>query len=125
MTTKVILAHLTKGEYPFGTFGLVPLVLGCLLINWPYIGRYALSPPLWWSARVIDGAIDSSILLTPTAERFYLRLVLVASGPRVCIQFAKRDSIVLRVFRRFVLDHQTQAGHLIDGVILCNQVTVV
>lgn len=36
MTTKIILAHLTKQPFPFWTVMLVPLVGGALLVNHPY-----------------------------------------------------------------------------------------
>ena len=38
MTTKIILAHLTKQPFPFGTVLLIPLVLGAALVNGPYVG---------------------------------------------------------------------------------------
>jgi ethanolaminephosphotransferase len=36
MTTKIILAHLTKQPFPYWTVMLVPLVGGALLVNHPY-----------------------------------------------------------------------------------------
>ncbi|KAI5780725.1 sn-1,2-diacylglycerol cholinephosphotransferase-like protein [Peziza echinospora] len=58
MTTKIILAHLTKQPFPFGTVLLAPLVLGAVLVNGPYVGLPALSP---------------------SAELLYLRLAFVVT----------------------------------------------
>lgn len=38
MTTKTILAHLTRQPYPYWTMLLAPLVGGAVLVNLPYIG---------------------------------------------------------------------------------------
>lgn len=38
MTTKIILAHLTKQPFPYWTVMLVPLTGGALLANMPYLG---------------------------------------------------------------------------------------
>lgn len=38
MTTKIILAHLTKQGFPYWTVLLVPLVGGAVLANLPYLG---------------------------------------------------------------------------------------
>lgn len=38
MTTKMILAHLTRQPFPYWTVMLTPLVGGALLVNLPYVG---------------------------------------------------------------------------------------
>lgn len=38
MTTKTILAHLTRQPYPYWTILLLPLVGGAMLVNLPYLG---------------------------------------------------------------------------------------
>lgn len=43
MTTKTILAHLTRQAYPYWTLLLVPLVGGALLVNLPYLGIQSVS----------------------------------------------------------------------------------
>ncbi|MCJ1478721.1 hypothetical protein MMC13_007405 [Lambiella insularis] len=50
MTTKIILAHLTRQPFPYWTVMLVPLVGGALLVNLPYLGLPALSSrqELWY-----------------------------------------------------------------------------
>ncbi|MCJ1255392.1 hypothetical protein MMC24_003208, partial [Lignoscripta atroalba] len=50
MTTKIILAHLTRQPFPYWTVMLVPLVGGALLTNLPRIGFPALSvtAELWY-----------------------------------------------------------------------------
>jgi len=44
MTTKIILAHLTKQPFPYWTMMLVPLVIGAVLANGPRIGLPAPTP---------------------------------------------------------------------------------
>ncbi|KAF8469648.1 CDP-alcohol phosphatidyltransferase [Kalaharituber pfeilii] len=44
MTTKIILAHLTRQAFPYWTVLLVPLMIGAAIVNGPYIGLPALSP---------------------------------------------------------------------------------
>lgn len=56
MTTKIILAHLTKQEFPCWTVLMIPLVIGAVLINLPILGF----PPI-----------------SPWMELFYLRTYLV------------------------------------------------
>lgn len=41
MTTKIILAHLTKQPFPYWTVLLTPLMIGAVLANLPYLGLYA------------------------------------------------------------------------------------
>jgi ethanolaminephosphotransferase len=50
MTTKIILAHLTRQDFPMWTVMLAPLVLGSMLVNLPYLGLPALSATaeLWY-----------------------------------------------------------------------------
>ncbi|KAG9594651.1 sn-1,2-diacylglycerol cholinephosphotransferas-like protein, partial [Aureobasidium melanogenum] len=50
MTTKIILAHLTRQDFPMWTVMLAPLLLGSILINLPYIGLPGLSASseLWF-----------------------------------------------------------------------------
>ncbi|KAK3618514.1 hypothetical protein LTR56_024600 [Elasticomyces elasticus] len=43
MTTKTILAHLTRQPYPYWTALLVPLISGAVLINGPYLGLPTIS----------------------------------------------------------------------------------
>jgi ethanolaminephosphotransferase len=43
MTTKTILAHLTRQPYPYWTALLLPLIGGAVLVNMPYIGLPAIS----------------------------------------------------------------------------------
>lgn len=43
MTTKTILAHLTRQPYPYWTVLLVPLVGGAVLVNLPYLGLSGVS----------------------------------------------------------------------------------
>jgi len=43
MTTKTILAHLTRQAYPYWTTLLIPLVGGAVLVNLPYLGLPAVS----------------------------------------------------------------------------------
>lgn len=38
MTTKIILAHLTKQPFPYWTMMLVPLIIGAVLVNGPLVG---------------------------------------------------------------------------------------
>ena len=38
MTTKIILAHLTKQPFPYWTVLLIPLIVGAVLVNGPVIG---------------------------------------------------------------------------------------
>lgn len=38
MTTKIILAHLTRQPFPYWTIMLAPLMAGAVLINAPYLG---------------------------------------------------------------------------------------
>lgn len=38
MTTKIILAHLTKQPFPYWTMMLVPLIVGAVLVNGPLVG---------------------------------------------------------------------------------------
>lgn len=40
MTTKIILAHLTKQPFPYWTVLLIPLAGGALMVNGPVIGLY-------------------------------------------------------------------------------------
>lgn len=56
MTTKIILAHLTRQPFPYWTTMLVPLIGGAVLGNLPYLGLPA---------------------VTPTVELWYLRSYLV------------------------------------------------
>lgn len=46
MTTKIILAHLTKQEFPWWTILAVPLYIGAVLVNLPTIGLPAISASL-------------------------------------------------------------------------------
>ena len=50
MTTKIILAHLTRQPFPYWTVMLVPLVGGAVLINVPYLGFPPMSTvhELWY-----------------------------------------------------------------------------
>lgn len=50
MTTKIILAHLTRQPFPYWTVMLVPLVGGAILGNLPRVGLPAVSPQveLWY-----------------------------------------------------------------------------
>ncbi|MCJ1384345.1 hypothetical protein MMC17_007461 [Xylographa soralifera] len=50
MTTKIILAHLTRQPFPYWTVMLVPLVGGAVLINLPYLGFAGISAvqELWY-----------------------------------------------------------------------------
>ena len=50
MTTKIILAHLTRQPFPYWTVMLVPLVGGALLTNLPHIGFPVISDvvELWY-----------------------------------------------------------------------------
>ncbi|MCJ1435910.1 hypothetical protein MMC27_005286 [Xylographa pallens] len=50
MTTKIILAHLTRQPFPYWTVMLVPLVGGAVLMNVPYLGFVRLSAvqELWY-----------------------------------------------------------------------------
>ncbi|KAI6789814.1 sn-1,2-diacylglycerol cholinephosphotransferase-like protein [Hortaea werneckii] len=43
MTTKTILAHLTRQPYPYWTVLIVPLIGGAVLVNLPYLGLPAVS----------------------------------------------------------------------------------
>lgn len=44
MTTKTILAHLTRQPFPYWTSLLAPLVGGAVMVNLPYLGFQAVSP---------------------------------------------------------------------------------
>jgi len=55
MTTKIILAHLTRQPFPYWTVMLVPLIGGALLVNHPYftitgttIGPVSANVELWY-----------------------------------------------------------------------------
>lgn len=50
MTTKIILAHLTRQSFPYWTVMLVPLIVGAVLGNLPRIGLPAVSASveLWY-----------------------------------------------------------------------------
>ena len=50
MTTKIILAHLTRQPFPYWTVMLVPLIGGAALVNIPYVGLAGLTPTqeLWY-----------------------------------------------------------------------------
>lgn len=50
MTTKIILAHLTRQPFPYWTYMLAPLVTGAVLANLPYLGFPALpnTVELWY-----------------------------------------------------------------------------
>lgn len=50
MTTKIILAHLTRQPFPYWTVMLVPLVAGAIMINLPYLGLPAMTvkQELWY-----------------------------------------------------------------------------
>ena len=50
MTTKIILAHLTRQPFPLWTVMLVPLIGGAILGNLPLLGLSAISPKieLWY-----------------------------------------------------------------------------
>jgi ethanolaminephosphotransferase len=50
MTTKIILAHLTRQDFPMWTVMLAPLLIGSILVNLPYIGLPGLSASaeLWF-----------------------------------------------------------------------------
>ena len=50
MTTKIILAHLTRQPFPYWTVMLVPLVGGAILVNLPYVGFSAMTvtTELWY-----------------------------------------------------------------------------
>jgi ethanolaminephosphotransferase len=43
MATKIILAHLTRMPFPWFTFMMLPLVVGSILVNAPYLGVTILS----------------------------------------------------------------------------------
>ena len=43
MTTKIILAHLTRQPFPYWTVMLAPLLIGAAMVNAPYIGLPALT----------------------------------------------------------------------------------
>lgn len=45
MSTKTILAHLTKGSFPWFSSMLIPLALGCFLVNLPLLGLSVPKPP--------------------------------------------------------------------------------
>lgn len=61
MTTKIILAHLTRQPFPMWTILLAPLVGGALLVNLPHIGYPAVSSEteLWylWAYFVFAGVV--------------------------------------------------------------------
>lgn len=44
MTTKIILAHLTRQPFPYWTVLLAPLIGGAVLVNLPFIGLDPISP---------------------------------------------------------------------------------
>ena len=46
MTTKIILAHLTRQPFPYWTMLLLPLVGGAVLVNLPLLGFKPLSPDI-------------------------------------------------------------------------------
>lgn len=50
MTTKIILAHLTRQPFPYWTIMLVPLVVGAAAINLPFFGYPAVTAAteLWY-----------------------------------------------------------------------------
>ncbi|KAF8246886.1 Choline/ethanolaminephosphotransferase [Wilcoxina mikolae CBS 423.85] len=50
MTTKIILAHLTKQPFPYWTILLAPLMGGATLVNLPFIGLPAITPTfeIWY-----------------------------------------------------------------------------
>lgn len=50
MTTKIILAHLTRQPFPMWTVMLLPLIIGSILVNGPHIGLPAISASteLWY-----------------------------------------------------------------------------
>ena len=50
MTTKIILAHLTRQPFPYWTIMLAPLVGGAAIVNLPYLGfaRIGVETELWY-----------------------------------------------------------------------------
>ena len=49
MTTKIILAHLTRQPFPYFTVLLVPLIAGALLVNLPLLGYEPWSAEAEWA----------------------------------------------------------------------------
>ncbi|KAG0147167.1 hypothetical protein CROQUDRAFT_656449 [Cronartium quercuum f. sp. fusiforme G11] len=59
MSTRTILAHLTKGSFPFRSVMMTPLIMGCILVNLPRLGL--------------------PTILSPFGELIYLRLAFFFS----------------------------------------------
>jgi len=69
MTTKVILAHLTRQPFPFWTVMLIPLGIGSVLVNLPFLGFAATSDDA--AAPFLSASAELNFL------RFYFVFALV------------------------------------------------
>jgi len=81
ISTKIILAHLTKGVFPWFSTMILPLAVGCLLVNLPFLGLYVEFFPSI-DFRHVLGSADFHFrphLFVPFLEIVYLHLALLVS----------------------------------------------
>lgn len=79
LSSKIILAHLTKGLFPFSWPLLVPLAIPAIAVNTPYLGLCGTTSSST-SIRWTDSSVPRSPSLLPaTLETFYLHLLLAVS----------------------------------------------
>ncbi|KEI38555.1 uncharacterized protein L969DRAFT_95630 [Mixia osmundae IAM 14324] len=64
ISTKIILAHLTKGEFPMITPAVWPLVAGCILVNLPILGLPELFTPILEQSFLHIGLAVSALTYT-------------------------------------------------------------
>lgn len=78
LSSKIILAHLTKGLFPFSWPLLIPLAIPAIAVNTPYLG---LSVESRFAIGILrtDSLARSPSLLPPTLEALYLHLLLTLS----------------------------------------------
>uniref|UniRef100_A0A0K3CRI9 FGENESH: predicted gene_16.2 protein n=1 Tax=Rhodotorula toruloides TaxID=5286 RepID=A0A0K3CRI9_RHOTO len=78
LSSKIILAHLTKGLFPFSWPLLIPLAIPAIAVNTPYLGLSVESRFSIWILQA-DSLARSPSLLPPTLETLYLHLLLALS----------------------------------------------
>ena len=84
MTTKIILAHLTRQPFPYWTMMFVPLMIGAALVNGPVLGLYVslatITPsPLHGKQKKKNTNSLYSPQLSPATELLYLRFSFIFS----------------------------------------------
>lgn len=92
LSTRIILAHLTKGNFPMSILNLFPLAVGASLVTLPSIGLCVFTLSTLYNAHTAS----RPALLTPQLELLYLHGLLVYS----CARFAFSSHRIIDAFCR-------------------------